>query len=79
MLSFGCGSEFFPAASAAGQPRGVLDRLFRAGHDARAGRILRGRAAPEQAACDAVRLLPVPSRFMRKIVCRLRLNEVNRQ
>lgn len=58
MLSFGCGSEFFPAASAAGQPRGVLDRLFRAGHDARAGRILLGRAAPEQAACDAVRLLP---------------------
>ena len=58
MLSFGCGSEFFPAASAAGQPCGVLNRLFRAGYDARAGGVLRGRAAPEQAACGVVWLLP---------------------
>ena len=58
MLSFGRGSEFFPAAAAAGQPCGVLDRLFRAGHDARAGGILRGCAASEQISSGAVWLLP---------------------
>ena len=29
--------------------------------------------------CHSVSVKRVPSRFMRKIVCRLRLNEVNRQ
>ena len=57
MLSAGRGSEFLPAASAAGQPCGILNGLFRAGYDARAGGILRGRAASEQTACGAVWLL----------------------
>lgn len=58
MLSFGRGSEFLPAAATARRPCGVFDRLFRAGYDARAGGVLRGRAAPEQAACGVVWLLP---------------------